>query len=41
LCKRYDTTPRGVYQQHLDELKDIVWERGPYANALSGKGDLE
>jgi len=24
LCKRHDTAPRGVYQDHLDELKDLM-----------------
>jgi len=24
LCKKYDSTPRGVYQNHIDELKDVV-----------------
>ena len=26
LCKRYDTTPRGVYHHHLDELKALMRE---------------
>ena len=34
LCKKYDTTPRGVYQRHLAELQDIVFERGEHANDL-------
>ena len=24
LCKKHDTTPRGVYQQHLSELRDLM-----------------
>jgi len=24
LCKKYATTPRGVYSDHLQELKDLV-----------------
>ncbi len=24
LCKKYDTTPRGVYERHLDELKELA-----------------
>jgi hypothetical protein len=27
LCKKHDTSPRGVYERHLDELKQIM-ERG-------------
>ena len=27
LCKKYDCNPRAVYQQHLDELKQLM-ERG-------------
>jgi hypothetical protein len=27
LCKEHDTTPRGVYQKHLDELK-VLMEKG-------------
>jgi len=34
LCKKHDTTPRGVYQQHLAELQDIVFERGEHKDAL-------
>jgi hypothetical protein len=33
LCKKHDTTPRGVYQQHLAELQDIVFERGEHKDA--------
>lgn len=29
-----DTTPRGVYQRHLTELQDIVFERGEHSNDL-------
>lgn len=24
LCKQHDTTPRGVYEKHLDDLKDLM-----------------
>jgi hypothetical protein len=24
LCKKFDTTPREVYQKHLDELKQLM-----------------
>jgi hypothetical protein len=34
LCKKYGTTPRGVYQRHVAELQDIVFERGEYAKSL-------
>jgi hypothetical protein len=34
LCKKHATTPRGVYQQHLPELQDIVFERHEHANDL-------
>jgi hypothetical protein len=39
LCRQHATTPRDVYQRQLDELKDIVFERGPHTNALRRKGD--
>jgi hypothetical protein len=38
LCKKYNTTPRGVYQHHIKELQDIVFERGSYKNALKPGG---
>ncbi len=34
LCQKHDTTPRGIYQRHLAELQDIVFERGEHANDL-------
>ena len=34
LCKKHNTTPRDVYQQHLAELQDIVFERGESRGAL-------
>jgi len=37
LCKKYDTTPRRVYENHIQELKDIVFERGAYQDALKPK----
>ena len=39
LSKKHGTTPRGVYQHHIEELKDIVFERGGYENALRPKHD--
>jgi len=33
LCKKHDTDPRGVYQKHLDELKELA-KRG------AGKSDI-
>ena len=33
LCKKHDTTPRGVYENHLAELKNLA-KRG------AGKDDL-
>ncbi len=35
LCKKHETTPRGVYEKHLEELKDVVFERGNHAGMLS------
>jgi hypothetical protein len=34
LCKKHNTTPRGVYQKHLAELQDIIFERGEHKDAL-------
>ena len=28
LCRKYQTNPRGVYQQHLAELQKILGDRG-------------
>jgi len=39
LAKKYDVGPRGVYERHIEELKDVVFERAPYENALKPKGD--
>jgi len=39
LCTKHGTTPRGVYQQHLAELQDIVFERGAHAGALRAPGE--
>jgi len=35
LCKKYKTTPRGVYRDHLEELLDIINDRGDYRGALA------
>ena len=24
LCKKYNTTPRGIYQEHIKELQEIL-----------------
>jgi len=34
LCRKHGTTPRGLYEKHLPELQDIVFDRGPYQGAL-------
>jgi hypothetical protein len=34
LCKKHRTAPRGVCQEHIEELQDIVFARGPYQSAL-------
>jgi len=34
LCKKHNTTPRGVYKGHIRELQDIVHQRGKYEGAL-------
>ena len=38
LCRKYDTTPRGVYEHHLDELKALASKgvgRHPYQHAAA------
>jgi hypothetical protein len=35
LCKKHNTTPRGVYEKHIAELQDILAERGQYSKALT------
>jgi len=37
LCKQHQTTPRGVYQEHLDELKTLM-QRGVGRQAFSRSG---
>jgi len=39
LAKKYHTTPRGVYQDHLQELLDILAGRGDYEGALAPTGE--
>ena len=41
LCARHDATPLRVYENYLDELKDIVFERGEHENALTVGEDLD
>jgi len=36
LCKKYGATPRGVYQKHIDELKEMVADRD---GALKNQND--
>ncbi len=31
LCEKYDTTPRGVYEDHIDELRAMIGYRSPPA----------
>ena len=38
LSKKYDTTPRGVYQKHIKELQDVVFGRGEFEDCLERKG---
>jgi len=37
LCKKFSTTPRGVYQKHLEELLKVVKGEGEYAELLKSK----
>ena len=37
LCKKFSTTPRGVYQKHLEELLKAVKGEGEYAELLKSK----
>jgi hypothetical protein len=37
LCKKFSTTPRGVYEKHLQALLDIVKGEGEYKNALGSE----
>lgn len=37
VCKKHSVTPRGVYKDHLQELQDIVHERGDWARALKAR----
>jgi hypothetical protein len=39
LCKKYDASPRGVYRDHLEELKNVVFERGDCKDALAPPTD--
>ena len=34
LCKKHATTPRGVYEKHIQELRSIIIGRGQYKGAL-------
>lgn len=38
VCKKYDTTPRGVYRRHLEELKRMMSAEppGPTRSAETG-----
>jgi hypothetical protein len=37
LCKKYGTTPRGVYQVYLTKLKSHCFEISPYDTGISGR----
>jgi hypothetical protein len=37
LCKKFSTTPRGVYEKHLEELLKVVKGEGEYAEKLKSK----
>jgi hypothetical protein len=39
LCRKHNTTPRGVYQRHLAELQDIVFERGDQKKPAAPKAE--
>jgi hypothetical protein len=39
LCKKHNTTPRGLYERHLAELQNVVFEREDYKEALKAKAD--
>ena len=39
LCNKHDTTPRGVYEKHLDALLDILHGRGDWEGALAPTGE--
>ena len=39
LAKKHATTPRGVYEDHLRELLDIIQGRGDYEGALEPTGE--
>ncbi|NQT16550.1 MAG: FAD-dependent oxidoreductase [Planctomycetes bacterium] len=39
LAKKYGVAPRGVYEHHVEELKNIVFARPPYKDALKPKDD--
>ena len=39
LCTKHNTTPRGVYKEHLDELLAIIHGRGDYEGALVPTGE--
>ncbi|MFH1923427.1 MAG: hypothetical protein ABIP48_26500, partial [Planctomycetota bacterium] len=37
LSRKYDTTPRGVCENHIQELQDIVFGWGAYEDSLKPK----
>jgi hypothetical protein len=39
LCKKHQTTPRDVGKRHIQELQDVILERGEYRNALKARND--
>jgi len=40
LCKQHATSPRGIYEGHIKELRDIIIGRGKYKGALQ-RSDLK
>jgi len=36
LCRKHSTTPRGIYERHIEELQNIVGQRGAYEGGLAG-----
>ena len=39
LCKKHNTTPRGLCEPHLAELQNVVFERGDYKEAFKAKAN--
>jgi hypothetical protein len=37
LCKKYNTGPRGIYENHMDELKSLIFNSSPGQASASGE----